>query len=625
MPKAEYTQLAREVVEAVGGKENIIDVTNCMTRLRFVLKDDSIPDKEKVSAITGVKGTMNQGGQYQVIIGTHVSEVIKDVREAAEITEDGTVNKEDYRVVKEDSLWNRFFKTISGCIMPMIGPMIAGGILKGILVILTTAGVLSKTDGTYLVLYAAGDAILYFMPIIVGFTCGKVFHCNPYVTAVIGAAFVYPDLVAAVTGESGIHFLGMPIAPASYSNTFLPIVLSAFAASRLEKLAKKIIPTMVQLMLVPTVVLAITVPLGWLAIGPVMNTVSSVLSKAVFGIFGASPIIGGIILGAAWQLVVLLGLHAAFVPVLINNIFTQGSDPVNAVLGLTVWALAGVTLGYALKIKDKEKRSIGFGSMASALCGVTEPAIYSVALPNFKLFGCAMTGGGIAGGILAALGGKMYVMAGDGFFRIPAMINPKGLDISFYGFIICALIAFFVSGILAFFFTASEEKKVTDGNTQGREANIEPMTLYAPLKGNVIARTDIPDETFAAGIVGEGIGIEPSEGIVVAPFPGIVSIVADTKHAIGIKSYDGIEVLIHIGMDTVNMQGDGFQVIAKEGDKVQAGQDLILFDMDKIKKAGYSTVTAVLITNISDFNVIYTKNGSCKQLDKLITVEKKKI
>lgn len=360
MAKADYTQLAKEVVAAVGGKENIVNVTNCMTRLRFVLKDDSIPDKDKVAGIKGVKGVMNQGGQYQVIIGTHVSEVVKDVRREAQISGEGSINKEDMKLIKKDSLWNRFFKTISGCIMPMLGPMIAGGIIKGILVILVTAGILTKTDGTYLVLYAAGDAILYFMPVIVGFTCGKVFDCNPYVTAVIGAAFLYPDLVSAVSAEGGITFLKIPVAAASYTNTFLPIVLAGFVASKLEKLAKKFIPSMLQLMLVPTFVLAVTVPLSWIVIGPVMNTVSSWLSKGVFGIFGMSPLIGGALLGAFWQLVVLLGLHAAFIPILMNNLFSQGYDPVNAVLGLTVWALAGVTLGYALKNKDPEKRGIGF-------------------------------------------------------------------------------------------------------------------------------------------------------------------------------------------------------------------------------------------------------------------------
>lgn len=635
MAKADYTQLAKEVVAAVGGKENIVNVTNCMTRLRFVLKDDSIPDKDKVAGIKGVKGVMNQGGQYQVIIGTHVSEVVKDVRREAQISGEGSINKEDMKLIKKDSLWNRFFKTISGCIMPMLGPMIAGGIIKGILVILVTAGILTKTDGTYLVLYAAGDAILYFMPVIVGFTCGKVFDCNPYVTAVIGAAFLYPDLVSAVSAEGGITFLKIPVAAASYTNTFLPIVLASFVASKLEKLAKKFIPSMLQLMLVPTFVLAVTVPLSWIVIGPVMNTVSSWLSKGVFGIFGMSPLLGGTLLGAFWQLVVLLGLHAAFIPILMNNLFSQGYDPVNAVLGLTVWALAGVTLGYALKNKDPEKRGIGFGSLASALCGVTEPAIYSIALPNFKLFVCAWIGGGISGGILGALGGKMYTMAGDGLFRIPAMINPEGLDISFYGFIICALISFAVSAVLAFIMADSgveeaeqvAEQMDTDMNNHVLEENKmisdnKETIIYAPVSGKVICREDIPDETFASGIMGEGVGIKPEEEIIVAPFDGEITSVVDTGHAVGLTSSDGVELLIHVGVDTVKMQGDGFQVFVTEGQKVKNGEKLLKFDRDKIRKAGYSDTTAVLVTNSDDYSSVKTVAENVKQKDTVIIIEK---
>lgn len=635
MAKADYTQLAKEVVAAVGGKENIVNVTNCMTRLRFVLKDDSIPDKDKVAGIKGVKGVMNQGGQYQVIIGTHVSEVVKDVRREAQISGEGSINKEDMKLIKKDSLWNRFFKTISGCIMPMLGPMIAGGIIKGILVILVTAGILTKTDGTYFVLYAAGDAILYFMPVIVGFTCGKVFDCNPYVTAVIGAAFLYPDLVSAVSAEGGITFLKIPVAAASYTNTFLPIVLASFVASKLEKLAKKFIPSMLQLMLVPTFVLAVTVPLSWIVIGPVMNTVSSWLSKGVFGIFGMSPLLGGTLLGAFWQLVVLLGLHAAFIPILMNNLFSQGYDPVNAVLGLTVWALAGVTLGYALKNKDPEKRGIGFGSLASALCGVTEPAIYSIALPNFKLFVCAWIGGGISGGILGALGGKMYTMAGDGLFRIPAMINPEGLDISFYGFIICALISFAVSAVLAFIMADSgveeaeqvAEQMDTDMNNHVLEENKmisdnKETIIYAPVSGKVICREDIPDETFASGIMGEGVGIKPEEEIIVAPFDGEITSVVDTGHAVGLTSSDGVELLIHVGVDTVKMQGDGFQVFVTEGQKVKTGEKLLKFDRDKIRKAGYSDTTAVLVTNSDDYSSVKTVAENVKQKDTVIIIEK---
>ncbi len=450
----DYTQLAKDVVAAVGGKENIVSVTNCMTRLRFVLKDDSIPNEDEVKAINGVKGVMNQGGQYQIIIGTNVSNVTPKVREIAGISaeNEGAVKIDK---VGQGSLWDRFFKVISGCIMPMIGPMIAGGIIKGILTLCTTFGVLSSTSGAYQLWYAAADAVLYFMPVIVGFSAGKVFGCNQYVTATIGAAFLYPNLVTAV-GE-GVDFFGIPVVAATYSNTLFPVLLASFFASLVEKGAKKIVPEMVQLMLVPVIVLLITVPVSWLAIGPVMNMLSNAISSAVMWLFDVAPVLAGVALGAFWQMVVLLGLHSAMIPIIINNITTLGADPLNAVLGLTVWALAGVSLGYALKMRDPEKRAEGITDMTTCLFGVTEPTIYSIALPQFKCFMAAWVGGGIAGGILAALGGKCYSMAGDGFFRIPAMINPAGIDISFYGFIVTMLIAFAVSGILAYILADPEK------------------------------------------------------------------------------------------------------------------------------------------------------------------------
>lgn len=442
----DYTELAEALVAAVGGKENITGVSNCMTRLRFVLKDDTIPVEDEVKAIDGVKGVMNQGGQYQVIIGTHVSNVLPFVQKVAGLSEEAAAEEEEE---KKDNLFNRFFKTISGCVIPMIGPMIGGGIIKGVLTILTTLGWLDSSGGIYMVLYAAADACLYFMPIIVGFSAGKVFHCNQYVTAAIGAAFLYPDLVSAV--EEGLSFGGIAIADASYSNTLFPILLASFFASLVEKGAKRIIPETLQLTLVPAITLAITVPVSWLVIGPIMNVLSNALSSGIMWIFDVAPVIAGVILGAFWQVIVLTGLHSAMVPVLINNIVTVGSDPVNAVLGLTVWALAGVSLGYALKMKDPKKRADGFANMATCLCGVTEPTIYSICLPQIKCFAAAWVGGGIAGGICAAMGCRLYSMAGDGLFRIPGMINPEGLDISFYGFLITAAVAFVVSAVIAYF------------------------------------------------------------------------------------------------------------------------------------------------------------------------------
>lgn len=626
MGKPDYTQLAREVVEAVGGKENIVSVANCMTRLRFVLKDETIPDKEKVSAIKGVKGVMNQGGQYQVIIGTHVNEVIKDVKKVAGIN-DAEIKKDDLKLIKKDSLWNRFFKTISGCIMPMIGPMVAGGMLKGILVILTTFGVLSAESGTYQILYAAADCVMYFMPILVGFTCGKIFECNPYITAIIGAALVYPNLVAAVAAEGGIKFLGITVANVTYANTFLPVLLASFVASKLEKWLKKVIPAVVQLILVPTITLAVVVSLSWLVFGPVMNGIASVLSGGIMSIFNFSPIIGGALLGAFWQLIIVLGLHMAFVPILMNNLFTLGYDPINAILGLTVWALAGLALGFALKSKDPEKKSMGFGNMASALCGVTEPTIYSIALPNMKTFIGAWIGGGVAGGIFGGLGGKMYTYAGDGLFRIPGMINPEGLDVSFYGFIVCGVIAFVIAAIISFIFTdagkvETEENIIEEKNESVEESKSEPNMVYTPVEGKVVRKEEIPDETFAAGILGDGAGIEPVGNIVYAPFDGNVLAVFDTKHALTLVSDDGIQLLIHVGVDTVKMNGDGFEVFAKANEKVKKGQKLLSFDKEKIKKAGYSDTVAVIVANTDDYADIHVNTGESSIGEILFSLKK---
>jgi len=395
-----------------------------------------------------VKGIMNKGGQYQVIIGTEVSDIAPVVRDY--IWEGNVTATAGKSEVKEGSLFDRFFKVISGCISPILGVMVGSGMIKGVLAILVTFGLLTNTSGTYLALYAAADAVLYFMPILVGFSAGRVFKSNQYIGAIIGAAIMYPSIITAVAEGAPLTFLRLPIQLINYSQSLLPAVVAVWAASHVEKFFKNTLPQVLQLMFVPALTLAIIVPLTLLIIGPIMNLVSSTLSTAVLGIFNMSPIIGGILFGAFWQLMVLLGLHAAFIPVLINNLITLGSDPINAILGLTVWALAGVSLGYALKVKDKEQKSLGFGNLASCLCGVTEPTIYSIVIPNFKIFSDAWIGGGVAGGILAALGGKVYGFAGDGLFRIPGMINPTGLDISFYGFIACAVLALAVSAAIAY-------------------------------------------------------------------------------------------------------------------------------------------------------------------------------
>lgn len=454
----DHKKVAQEVIDHVGGASNIKSVTNCMTRLRFVLKDEKIAQTEKVKETKGVLGVAVQGGQYQVIIGTEVERVANEAKNLLGLNDDSSSRVEESED-KKDSLFNRFFKTISGCVFPTLGVMIAAGIIKGLLSVLMSVGVLAQDSGTYMVLYAASDALLYFFPIIVGFSAGKVFNCNPYVTALIGGSLVYPTMVAAYGAGTALTFLGIPIALTNYVNSILPIILASWVAAKVERVAKKIIPGILQLMFVPFTVIIIMVPLTFLAIGPVMNLVSSALATGTMAIFNTSPLLAGLILGAFWQLIVIFGLHYAFIPVLISNFTSMGSDPVNAVLGVTVFALCGTALGYTLKVKDKEKKALGISGMVSGLLGVTEPIIYSIALPLKKPFACAFVGGGIAGAIIAVMGARTYGFAGAGLLAGPVMVNPAGIDVSFTAWVIASSVAFVVSAVLCYFFGTNKEGK----------------------------------------------------------------------------------------------------------------------------------------------------------------------
>lgn len=451
----DYRKTAENVIEKVGGKENVVSVTHCVTRLRFVLKDEGKADDEAVKTIDGVKGMVKQGGQYQVIIGTMVPKVAE---EAAKIlgkdlgTSDEAV-AEDLK--KKDSLFNRFFKTISGCIFPFMGLMIASGMMKGILTLLVTIGAITSDGGVYQLLYAGADGLMYFLPIIIGFSAGKQFGANPYLTAAVGAALVYPDIVSLYNDGAALTFLGIPVVLTNYANSVFPVILASWVTAKVEKFWKKVIPDMMAMMFVPFLTLLIVIPLTFLAIGPVMTAVSNVLASGTQALWSLSPIVAGIILGAFWQVIVIFGLHYAFVPILVNNIATYGVDPINAVLGMSVMALVGAGLGYALKQDNQEKRVDGLTCALTAFLGVTEPVIYSVALPKKIPFVCAFVGGGIAGGILAASGAAMQGFGNGGVFQTFMMISPTD-SMNVVWFVICSVIAIVVSAVLSFIFSKKE-------------------------------------------------------------------------------------------------------------------------------------------------------------------------
>ncbi|MCE4047599.1 MULTISPECIES: PTS transporter subunit EIIC [Bacillaceae] len=465
----DYTKLAESVVSEIGGKENVSSITHCMTRLRFVLKDESKANTEAIKKIQGVLGTAVSGGQYQIIVGTGVSKAYDQVIKLLSIEhEQSAQNTERSSQVKEGA-FNRFFKLISGILFPVMGVMTAAGIIKGLLAGFTSFQLLSTESGTYQILYAFSDGFFYFMPIILGVSAAMKLNSNPFVAATIGAGLVYPNITALYNEGAHITFLQIPVVLASYGNSVFPIIAAVALAAFIEKRIKDKVPDAVKFFLTPLLVLIITVPTTFLLIGPLMTYLSDILASGTQAVYGISPVITGIILGAFWQLVVIFGLHYAFIPILMNNITTMGEDPINAILNVTVFALAGAAIGFALKQKDKANRSLGFSTGMTGLFGVTEPIIYSIAIPYKKPFVAAFIGGGIAGGITAFMNAKMYGFGGNALFAAPLFINPKGIDSSFTAYIISALVAFFVTLAITYILTGKQTAKLMVNKDKGRE------------------------------------------------------------------------------------------------------------------------------------------------------------
>lgn len=457
--------MAHEILPLVGGRENIESLTNCVTRLRFVLRDESKADDEAVKNVQGVMGVIHQGGQYQVIIGVGVSEIAEAIKvcmaESAAIETEDELKKGqeviDNNPVKNNA-FNRFFKMLTACIFPFMGLMITSGVIRGLLTLLVVLGVLTPADGTYRILYAGADAILYFLPILVGFSAGSHFGANPYLSAVIGAALLYPDMSKAYQGQESLTFMGLPVIMANYANSFFPVILSSFVTAKVEGFWRRHLPKTVETIFVPCFTMMLVLPLTFLAIGPTLTWLSNMLAAGTQVVWTTSPLMAGVVLGAFWQVIVLFGLHYAFIPILINNITSSGIDPINAVLGMTVMALVGAGLGYSLKQVDKEKRAAGFACSLTAFLGVTEPIIYSLALPEKRPFVAAFVGGAAAGGLMAWSGAAMQGFGNGGIFQAFMMVSASNpMNLVWFG--ICSAVAVIVSFLISYVISERKQAK----------------------------------------------------------------------------------------------------------------------------------------------------------------------
>ncbi len=652
-----YEELAKEIVRNVGGKENVISLTHCITRLRFKLKDEGIANDDVLKKMSGVVTVMKSGGQYQVVIGNHVPEVYADVLPLVGLSEDSAKAAEGEQ--KKENLFNRAIDVISGIFQPILGIMAACGMVKGLNALFVALGWYTDTCGGYLVLNAIGDGLFNFLPLFLGYTAAKKFNLKPMIGLVIGAIMCYPGiqlsafeaagdplytLFADTMFESPVYteFFGIPLISMNYTGTVIPVIFVVYFASKCEKLFSRFIPDLVKFFFVPMLTLLVTLPIGFLVIGPVATFSSNIIADFVISIRDFSPMIAGAIVGLTWQILVIFGLHWGFIPVYINNILTNGYDNVMMPFFACTFATSAVVLAIFFKTKDRKLKEMCLPNFISGIFGVTEPAIYGITLPLKKPFIISCIAGMIGGGFYGAFNFRKFSMGGMGIFEFPAMIEPDGgmgnLYIAFAGAILSMVIGFILTMIIykdktdvvtESTMSAADSSDRAEGGTDAAlpeidekgEGLVKKIEIANPVKGTVVRQEDMADEAFASGVLGKGVAIRPEEGKVYAPADGEISVLFPTFHAIGIHTEEGADLLIHIGLNTVQLEGKGFTPKIRQGDKIRKGQLIMEFDKELIEKEGFSTETPVLVSNADDYADVVARKGDEKAAgEELLTV-----
>lgn len=622
----DYVETSKKIVESVGGASNIASATHCMTRLRLVLVDEGKADDKAVEKIKGVKSVIKQGGQYQVVIGNEVSNLFKEFKKLGNWGEDGGAAAP---VKKEGNPILRLFGFVSSCMTPLLPGLLGCGMVKVVLTLLTTFAGLDTTTSTYTILYSMGDCFLFFLPIFLSYTTARKMGGTPVLWMIVGAAMMYPNLTTLLSGGSvelgtflgmnATSFFGIPVICATYSSSVLPILLMAPVMKVVEDFADRVSPNVLKSFMKPMLFVLIDVPIALIILGPLGSVVGNALSGGVSALYNACPWLTVCILSALMPFIVMTGMHYALVPLYLNNLATLGFDViVKVTMMCSNIAQGGAAFGVAVKTKNTETKSEGIAcGISAAIAGITEPAMYGINMRFVKPMIGAVIGAGVSGLFCGLTGVKGYQPGGSpSFLSLVTFIGPDdpthSLIFGFIAGLISLALAFAISFIL--YRDPKEESAEEGSKTEDTSANDAPAALSdsviaAPVKGEVIPLSQVNDETFASGVLGNGLAINPSEGKVYAPFEGTCESVFDTLHAICLKSNSGVELLIHVGLDTVRLEGKPFKAHVKSGDKIRKGQLLLEFDIDKIKAGGCETTTPVLVTNMDDFASVTVENN----------------
>ena len=599
-------QFAESIIQHVGGKDNVISLVHCATRLRFVLKDDNKADAETLKKLAGVITVVQSGGQFQVVIGNNVADVYSDIMQLTNLNEN---NQPTLQSGKKSGIFSKLIDLVSGIFIPALAVLVAGGILKGLISLLQVINVIIPETPTYNFLFAIADAPFYYLPIILGFSAVKKFGGNPYVGMAIGGALVHPNIVGMMGGalELQTEFFSIPISLIPYASSVFPIILASWVYSILERAFNKILHDSFKKFISPLLSILITVPLTFAVIGPVVSMLSDLIASGIIFIYQLNPVIASMILAAGWQIMVIFGVHWGLVPFSMNNLALYHEDFMLPILLPAVFAQTGAALAVMLRSKDKQFKALASSSVLSGIFGVTEPAIYGVNLPLKKPFVIGCLSAAIGGAIVGYHHTVTYSFGMVSIFSFLQLIPIEGVDARFYAVVIATIISFAIATIVTYFFGIPKDKSQTDEIDNSYSNNMETenkTTIYSPMSGKVNLLSEVKDPTFASELMGKGIAIIPTVGQAVAPDDGKVVSLFRTKHAIGFQTESGAEILIHIGIDTVKLDGQHFEAHVETGSKVKKGDLLVSFDIEAIKQAGFEVTTPIIITNSDSYQDI---------------------
>ncbi|WP_339839109.1 beta-glucoside-specific PTS transporter subunit IIABC [Paenibacillus sp. FSL R7-0272] len=627
-----HRELSKEIIRLTGGQENITQAWHCITRLRFNVREEKKVQLEQIRALDGVLGAQFQNDQFQVVIGNKVAAVYEELED--QLKQAGATEREA-EPPRSRGL-NAVLDTISGIFTPILPAIVGTGMLKGILALLVTLGVIQETSGEYQILASIANAAFYFLPFLLAVSSARKFKVNEYIALTLAGTLLYPTILNAYLENhlEPIRFLSLPVSIVNYTQSVIPIILGVWLLSYIHRWVDRFIPGPVKVIFTSMIVLVITVPILLIAIGPLGNYIGIYLEIGTSWLFAHSGPLTGIVLGGLMPVIVMTGMHYAFFPGTLQNLSKLGYDvlllPLNLVANMSQ---AGAVMAVFLKTKNKSMRSIALSSGISAFLGITEPAIYGVTLKLKKPFYASIIGGAAGGGFITAVGLKCFGFAVPGLLSLPLYIGPNGGMANFWYALIGVGISFVVSFTVTLLLkwdepitqqpagasssaiaptTASESaKRSGTTNRSNQEPSQPPVTvhsieekkgeIFSPLTGELVSLKELPDPTFAEEMTGKGIAIFPKEGRVTAPFDGTVTMIAKSKHAIMLTSSSGIDILIHVGLNTVSLKGKFFEEKVVIGQRVNKGDLLLEFDIESIQAAGIDLTTPVIVANTPDY------------------------